>query len=149
MENYKAKNISVFLLRLAMGWLFFYAGITKVLDSTWTSEGYLKSAQTFTSFYNWLASPDILPFVDFINQWGLTLLGISLILGLFVRFSTPLGALMMLLYYLPILSFPYIGINSFLVDQHIVYAFSLLVLGFIGAGNVFGLDGFFRKLYGG
>jgi len=128
-----------------MGWLFFYAGITKILDATWTSAGYLNSAKTFPSLYQWLASPDILPWVDLINEWGLTLLGVSLIIGLFVRFSAPLGAIMMLLYYLPILSYPYVGTHSLLVDEHIIYIFVLLSLNYLGASKIFGLDRFFEK----
>jgi thiosulfate dehydrogenase [quinone] large subunit len=31
-------------LRMVMGWTFFYAGITKVLDPAWTAEGFLLHA---------------------------------------------------------------------------------------------------------
>jgi thiosulfate dehydrogenase [quinone] large subunit len=137
---YPLRRISLFLLRIAMGSLFFYAGITKILDSTWTSAGYLNSAKTLPTFYQWLASPGILPWVDLINQWGLTLLGASLILGLLVRFTAPLGALMMLLYYLPILNFPYVGTHGYIVDQHIIYIFALLVINSFRASSIFGID---------
>ena len=53
--------------------------------------GILKGAKAFTWFFQMLLDPSVLPIVNFINKWGLTLLGISLILGLFVRFSSPLG----------------------------------------------------------
>jgi len=139
------RKVSLFLLRVSLGWMFLYAGITKVLDSTWTSAGYLNNAKTFVSFYQWLASPGIIPWVDLVNQWGLTLLGIALILGIFVRISALLGALLMLLYYFPVLSFPYAGTHSFLVDDHIIYVFSLLVLSFSKAGRTWGLDRVFNK----
>src|SRR3989344_4156816 len=100
------QKITLFLLRIALGWYMFYAGITKVLDPTWSAAGYLKGAKILTGFYGWLASPEILPYINFINAWGLTLLGVSLILGLFIRLSSKLGALLMLLYYIPILKFP-------------------------------------------
>ena len=87
------KRIILFLTRLSMGWLMFYAGITKVLDPEWTAKGYIESAKTFPSFYNWLLSDNILPIVDLLNQWGLTLIGVSLILGLFVRWSSLFGAI--------------------------------------------------------
>lgn len=64
---YPFRRISLFLLRISMGWLFFYAGITKILDPTWTSAGYLNSAKTFSEFYQFLASPGILPWVDLIT----------------------------------------------------------------------------------
>jgi len=138
MSNYP--RITLLLLRLSMGWLMFYAGITKVLDPNWSAAGYLENAQTFSSFYAWLAQPAILPFINFVNEWGLTLLGISLILGIFVRLSTIFGAVLMLLYYFPVLEFPLIGTHSYLVDEHVIYAIALLVLGALNAGQEWGLD---------
>tara|TARA_Y100000310_G_C20418489_1_gene685509 strand:- start:395 stop:847 length:453 start_codon:yes stop_codon:yes gene_type:complete len=135
------KPFFLFLLRISLGWLFFYAGITKVLNPEWTAAGYLKGAKTFTGLYQWLASPEILPLTDFFNEWGLTLLGVSLILGVGVRLTAPLGALLMLLYYFPILEFPLVGAHSFIVDEHIVYALALLLLGAMNAGRVWGLEG--------
>lgn len=133
-------RIYIFLLRISLGILFFYAGITKLLNPNWSAEGYLKEAKTFPDFYNFLLQPNILPIINFINEWGLTLLGISLLLGIFVRLSSKLGALLMLLYYIPILKFPYAGANSFLVDQHIIYIFSLLLLDSAKAGRYLGLE---------
>ena len=99
------QRVMLFALRLAMGWMMLYAGITKVLDPQWSAAGYLKGAKTFAGLYQWLLSPGILPAVNFINEWGLTLLGVSLILGIFVRLSSVLGAVLMLLYYFPVLIF--------------------------------------------
>lgn len=136
----KSEKISLFLLRIALGWLFFYAGITKVLDPKWSAAGYLTTAKTFSGFYGWLASPSVLPIVNFVNEWGLTLLGISLILGVFVRLSSILGAAMMLLYYLPILAFPYPNPHSFIVDEHIIYALVLIFFATLRAGRYYGLE---------
>lgn len=133
-------KIYIFLLRISLGILFFYAGITKVINPDWSAAGYLKGAKTFSEFYNFLLQPDLLPIINFINAWGLTLLGVSLLLGIFVRLSSKFGALLMLLYYIPILKFPYAGTNSFLVDQHIIYIFSLLLLGSAKAGRFWGLE---------
>lgn len=140
------QKISAFLLRIALGGLFFYAGITKILDPKWSAAGYLKGAQTFSSFYTWLISPSVLPIVNFINEWGLTLLGVSLILGVFVRLSAKLGALLMLLYYFPVLNFPHIAPHSYIVDEHIIYAAALLLLGSLDAGKIWGLAGKNPKL---
>lgn len=126
-------------LRVTMGWMFFYAGITKVLDPKWTSEGYLKSAKFLTGFYAWLASSTMLPIVDFVNEWGLTLLGAALILGLWVKLSSRLGAILMLLYYLP-LGFPYPNAHAYIVDEHIIYLFALLLLGALQSGRIWGLE---------
>ncbi|PIQ92005.1 MAG: DoxX family protein [Parcubacteria group bacterium CG11_big_fil_rev_8_21_14_0_20_39_22] len=142
---YSFKNASIFLLRVSLGWLFFYAGITKVLDPSWSAAGYLNNASTFSSFFAWFASPDILPITNFINQWGLTLIGVALILGIFVRFASIGGAVMMTLYYFPVLNFPHIPPHSYIVDEHIVYIFAFLVLFALNAGKIFGLDGFLEN----
>ena len=134
------KQISIFLLRVSMGWLFFWAGIAKVLNPAWSAAGYLQGAKTFPDFYQWLAGSDLLPLVNFLNEWGLTLLGVSLILGVFVRLSSILGSLLMLLYYLPILQFPYPNPQSFLVDQHIIFILALQVLASLRAGRTWGLE---------
>lgn len=142
----QSSKFFLFLLRILPGWLFLYAGMTKILDPNWSAGGYLAGAKTFTGFYQWLASPAILPVVDFINEWGLTLLGISLILGVFVRFSSVLGAILMILYYLPILNFPYPNPHSFIVDEHIIYATVLLFLASIRAGRFWGLENWCSNL---
>jgi thiosulfate dehydrogenase (quinone) large subunit len=139
-------RISLFLLRVSVGWMMFYAGITKVINPDFSAAGYLAGAKTFSGFYNWLLSPGILPAVNFANEWGLTLLGVSLILGIGVRFSSILGAVLMLLYYFPILDFPYPNSNSFLVDQHIVYAFVLFFFAAVRAGRVWGLENWCASL---
>ena len=139
-------KISLVLLRLATGWMFFYAGITKVIDPTWSAEGYLKSAKTFVGLYQWFASPGILPFINFVNEWGLTLIGISLIFGVFVRLSSICGVALMLLYYLPILQFPHPNPHSYIVDEHIIYIFGLLVLASFRAGRMWGLENWYANL---
>ena len=138
------QKVSLLLLRVSSGWLFFWAGITKVLNPEWTAAGYLGGAKTFTSFFIWLSSPSILPIIDFLNEWGLTLLGVALILGIFVKLSSVLGALLMLLYYLPILDFPYPNAHSYIVDEHIIYIFVLIFFWAINAGKYWGLDSFLR-----
>ena len=142
----KFQNISLFLLRISLGWLLFWAGITKIMDPSWSAAGYLKGAKTFVWFYNWLLSPGILPIIDFLNAWGPTLIGAALILGIAVRLSSVLGAALMLLYYFPILDFPYPNPHSFIVDEHIIYGFALLALAAFRAGRAFGLENWCSRL---
>lgn len=134
------QKLFLFLTRISLGWMFFYAGITKILDPTWSAEGYLKGAKTFSVFYQWLLQPQILPITNLVNEWGLALLGVSLILGVFVRLSSVLGAVLMVLYYLPILNFPYPNPHSYIIDEHIIYASTLLFLAALRAGRVYGLE---------
>jgi thiosulfate dehydrogenase [quinone] large subunit len=137
-------KISLLILRLSMGWLMLYAGIVKIMNPAWSAAGYLKGASTFSGFYNWLAQPGILQVVNFLNEWGLTLLGISLLVGFLVKVSSWLGAVLMLLYYFPILRFPYPGTHSFIIDDHIIYLFVLIFFAFVGAGNYWGLDQYLK-----
>ena len=136
----KFAKLTVFILRISLGSIFFYAGITKILNHNWTSAGYLKGAKTFTGFYSWLTLPGNIGLVDFLNEWGLTLIGISLILGVFVRFSSVFGAFLMILYWFPILKFPYVGDHSLIVDEHIIYLFVFILFAVVGAGRIWGLD---------
>jgi thiosulfate dehydrogenase [quinone] large subunit len=135
----KSQRIMLVLLRLGFGWLFLYAGATKVLNPAWSAAGYLKSAHTFTGLYEWLASPAILPLTNILNEWGQVLIGLALIIGIGVPVAAFAGALMMLLYYFPILQFPYPNAHSFLVDEHIIYILGLLLLAAFRAGSVWGL----------
>lgn len=140
------QSISLLLLRLSLGSLFLYAGITKVLDPTWSAAFYLKGAKTFPSFYQWFLDPSILPTINFINEWGLTLIGLSLLLGIFVRLGSIGGIMLMLLYYFPILDGAYPNPHSLIVDEHIVYATALLLLATFRAGRVFGLEKWCERL---
>ena len=141
----KLQKFSILILRLSLGSLMFYAGITKVMNPSWSAAGYLKGAKALSPFYNFLLTPSVLPVINFINEWGLTLLGISLIFGVFVRLSSALGIVLMILYYLPILNFPYVGEHSYLVDEHIIYSAAFLLLMAFNAGRIFGIDGWFSR----
>lgn len=118
---------AIVVLRVITGWYFLYAGLTKVFDPAWSAAGYLHTAKSFPAFYAWLASPGLLPAVNFLNAWGLTLLGIALIIGVCLRISTWLGTALMALYYLPALSFPFVD-HGFIVDIHIFLIAIMAVL---------------------
>ena len=136
----KLTSFSIFLLRVTIGGLFLYSGVTQVMDKTWSAESYLKGAKVLPQLFNFLLDPAVLPYVTLVNQWALVIIGASLVLGLFVRWSAPAGLILMILYYLPVLHFPYVSNNFFIVDDHIVYAAVLLFLAVVGAGQVWGLD---------
>lgn len=136
---FNAQNLSLFFLRISLGGLFFYAGITKVLDPSWSAAGYIGAAKTFPQFFHFFTEPNILPITNLVNEWGLILLGVSLFLGVFVRVSAVLGAILMALYYLAALNFPYPNAHAYLVDEHIIYIFALLTLASFHAGRIWGL----------
>lgn len=136
----KLQATSLFLLRIVMGWFYFYAGITKVLNPSWSAAGYIKGAATMGSLYQLMLNPQVLMVINFMVKWGLVFLGISLMAGLFVRLSSYLGSLLMFLFYIPILHFPIAGEHSYIIDEHIIYIAALLVLAHLQAGRIWGLD---------
>lgn len=133
------QRLFIFLLRVSLGWMFFWAGYTKIIDPKWSALSYITTAKNFPELYKWFASPQILPVTNFLNEWGLILIGIALILGVCMRLSAFFGTILMLLYYFVILQFPYPNPHSYIVDEHIIYIFALLVLNAIHAGRIFGL----------
>ncbi len=133
-----AQSTSLVALRILTGCFFFYAGISKVFAPAWSAAGYLMNAKTFAGLYAFFAQPGILPLVNFMNKWGLVLLGLSLIFGVGMRISTWLGSALMALYYFPILTFPYID-HGFIVDTHIILIAVLTVLRQTDQSREFGL----------
>jgi thiosulfate dehydrogenase [quinone] large subunit len=132
-------------LRLVLGWTFFYAGITKVLDPEWSAGGFLLNAipdgNPFGGVWETMAA-DWLWLIDPLNAWGLTLVGAALMLGAFVRWSAIWGAVMMLFYWAASLPLQ----NGILIDSHIVYALLLFGLGAFGAGRLLGMDRYLEDM---
>ena len=97
MENGKLARgpmIAITVLRVLVGWHFLYEGIAKLTSATWSAAGYLRQARGPASgVFKWLASqPNLLGYADQITMWGLTAVGLLLVLGLFTRLSS-LGAI--------------------------------------------------------
>ena len=95
------KKSIITIIRVAIGWHFLYEGIVKLFADNWSAASYLNNTFSFLSgFYHWLAaSPARLAMVDFLNVWGLILIGLALFAGLMVRWASVAGALLLLLYY--------------------------------------------------
>jgi uncharacterized membrane protein YphA (DoxX/SURF4 family) len=96
------RQIPLALLRILVGWHFLYEGWTKLIYPAWTSGGYLKSSTgPFASFFQWLASSEgVVRVVDQLNIWGLLLIGLALMLGLWIRPAALCGMALLGLYYL-------------------------------------------------
>ncbi|MCL4354181.1 DoxX family membrane protein [Patescibacteria group bacterium] len=125
--------ITIFFLRIAIGWLLFYSGFGKLL-SGFSAKGFLLNLHgTFSAFFLPLAGNNL---VDGLVVWGELLIGLCLILGLLVRFAGFWGIVMMLLFYFA--SFP--PKHAFLIDEHIIYALILVFFMVSNAGHFWGLD---------
>lgn len=140
------------LLRIAIGWHFLYEGIVKLTTPNWSSAAFLSESKwIFSGLFNWItANPSILKMVDFLNIWGLILIGLGLFLGVFTRVAIIAGISLLTLYYIAIP--PFIGLHygmptegSYLVvDKTLIELFTLIVLAFFRTGTFLGLD---RILY--
>jgi uncharacterized membrane protein YphA (DoxX/SURF4 family) len=147
----KLNNISLWvlsILRIAIGWHFLYEGIVKLISPGWTSAGYLlESKWIFAGFFHWIAaSPGVLQVVDFLNIWGLTLVGLGLMLGFLSRIASIGGVALLAFYYLA--NPPFIGSSGTMleghyvwIDKNLVELLALVVLTAIPTGFFFGLDG--------
>ena len=105
----RIKSTFFWLLRISLGWHFLYEGVTKIMDPQWTAEAYLRASHgIFSSFFHFLASGQgILAAVDFLNEWGLILIGSALVLGVFIRTASVSGIALLILYYLAYPPFGY------------------------------------------
>jgi|TARA_Y100001949_G_scaffold110615_1_gene93554 thiosulfate dehydrogenase [quinone] large subunit len=141
------------LLRVLIGWHFLYEGVSKLINPYWSSAAYLLDSKwIFSSLAKTIVSnPTLLGISDFVNMWGLTLVGATLILGLFSRYSALVGMGFVLLYYLfapPFLGLEYSrpGEGSYIiVNKNLIEACALWVLYAFPTGHVIGLDRFFAK----
>ena len=88
-------------IRIFLGWLFLYEGLIKLFDPGWSSEAYLRGSYGFLSpLFRLLSSnPATLNVVDFLNEWGLTMIGAGLLLGLLTRLASVSGIVLLFLYY--------------------------------------------------
>ena len=141
----RSQKLAILALRLTLGWLFFYAGISKIVNPNWTAGGYQKGAQSLTGLYDWLALPVNIGWVSFLAVWGLLLIGLSLLFGFLTRWASLAGIIMMALFYFPALNFPRVGTTSYIIDDHIIYIAIFVFLAFINAGEFWGLDSYFFR----
>lgn len=142
------KNIIItsVIVRILLGWYMFFAGIEKVLDPAWTAKGFLLSAQTFPTLYAWFALPGNSWWVDPLNAWGITLVGVAFVLGVGIRAASWGGAALMILYYFPHYTLPFIP-HGFIVEYHIVFAAAFILIGLMPEARRFALSGFFKKTF--
>lgn len=125
------------ILRVAIGWHFLYEGLSKILQGNWTASGFLLNTSGFLSgFYHWIAnSPALLNLSDFLNMYGLLMIGLALFIGLFSRIASLAGALLLTMYYFayPPFGSPLMNMSEghlFIVDRLFIEAAALLFLCF-------------------
>jgi thiosulfate dehydrogenase [quinone] large subunit len=146
MSETKLDRGIIFLLRIFVGALFLYAGSWQVLQN-YSAGPFLAHVKTFHFLFAPFATPELLPYTDFLMKWGHLLIGLSLVSGLMVRISGPFGILLMVMYHFAHMDWPFIGDHlSLFVDYHLVYAVVIVYLIAHHAGHVWGLDGLVDRL---
>jgi thiosulfate dehydrogenase [quinone] large subunit len=135
-------------LRMLVGWHFMYEGLAKITNPFWTSAGYLEQSQGWfeDQFLALATSPGALTVVDYLNQWGLLLVGLALLIGAFARPAALAGALMLLLYYVAAPPFPGLEYSIptegsyMIVNKILVELAALLVIFAFPTSRQVGLD---------
>ena len=143
-------NLVLALLRIAIGWHFLYEGVAKLMTPNWSAASYLTaSTGPMAEFFRKLASDaTLLGVINQLNMWGLTLIGVALILGLFTRPAALGGMALLGLYYAanpPWFQGPGIGPvegHYLLVNKNLVELFALLAI-LVCPASSFGLEGLF------
>lgn len=139
------QNIILFLLRIAMGWVFLFAAYRQIPNSEWSAAGFLTNSSLFPSFFNFFTTPEILPIINTLIPWAHLFIGLGLFLGIGMRLASSGGATLMFLYYIPRLDGFMIGQNNFIVEYHLVYTLIIIYLFIADAGRVYGLEGYLVK----
>lgn len=141
-------------LRIGMGWLFLWSFLDKLFglgfatkpEAGWLAggsptAGFLENATSgpLAGLYQSMAGN---PVVDWLFMLGLVGLGVALILGIGVQIAGYAGALFVLLLWSSRLP----PANNPIMDEHIIYAFVLVGLAMVRAGQWVGLGRWWYKL---
>ncbi|XOV91966.1 MAG: DoxX family membrane protein [Bacteroidota bacterium] len=147
--------IALTLLRIFIGWHFLYEGFYKLAEPAWTSKPALNGSKwIMNGLYSWIAdSPSVLSFVDSLNMYGMVILGLGLILGLFSRYLAAGGAVLLLLFYL--INPPLPGLyyttptegHYLIINKNLIEMMALVALALIPTGKFFGLDRFLHAFF--
>ena len=148
-------SVNYFLtaLRILTGWLFLYEGIDKLLQPGWSARYYLLGSRwIFSGFFEWIAgSSFLMSAVDFINVLGLIIIGLFLFIGLFTRWISVAGIVLLLFYYVAYPPFPGFDFGSLSegsylwVNKNLIQAFVLAVFALLPGSFTYGVDRLIRR----
>ncbi|HEX8939057.1 MAG TPA: TQO small subunit DoxD [Candidatus Limnocylindrales bacterium] len=157
----QSKGRGTFLLRIALGYGFLFAGLDKFLDlagsgKAFTAAGFLKFATggawvgvadpkaivnpTHGFWVSLASNASLIHVIDTLVVFGEIAIGVALILGLATRFAGVAGTLMMALFYVANW-----GFGNGLVNEQFMYGAVAAYLAYVGAG-AYALDSVIEKL---
>lgn len=137
LKEFKKEQSVWLLLRLSMGWIFFWAFLDKLIglgfstsfDKSWIlgnspTFGFLTHGAKgpFAELYSSLAGSLI---VDWLFMLGLLFVGLTLLIGIYVKQGSTVGILMLILIYSAGFLPP---VNNPFLDEHIVYIIIMIGL---------------------
>ena len=151
MDEWKTSRsgmIAITVLRVVGGWHVLYEGLAKLTSPSWSAAGYLRvSRGPFSGLFHWIAgNPQLLDQANQITMYGLTIVGVLLILGLFTRLAAAGGIAFILLFYL--CNPPFVGYfysipsegSYLIVNKNLVEISALVVILVTRSGLFAGLD---------
>jgi thiosulfate dehydrogenase [quinone] large subunit len=146
----KVQANTLVLLRILIGWHFLYEGVIKAYNPSWTSRGYLLSASILKPFFNWLSGDSLISTIDTLNIVGLIAVGISLLVGIKVKWGCIGGILLLMLYYLAHPPFPNLPQGPsegsyWIVNKNLIEMAALFVIYQFPLTSVFGLEKLFTR----
>src|SRR6188508_149842 len=152
----RSAMIAIVLLRIVIGWHFLYEGIAKLTSPSWSAVGYMRASRgPFAALFRSIANnPQMLDNANLITMYGLTIVGVLLMLGLFTRLAAAGGIGFILLFYL--CNPPFIGYfyaipaegTYLIVNKNLVELCALVVILLTGTGRFAGLDAILHALLG-
>jgi thiosulfate dehydrogenase [quinone] large subunit len=147
------------VLRIATGFIFLWAFLDKTFGlgystsraQAWInggtpSQGFLKSPAVvgpFKTFFATIASPT----TDVLFMLGMLAVGVAVVLGVGLRISAVAGTIILIFMYLAEWTFgPNAASTNPVVDYHIIFALSLIVVAVLSAGDAWGLGRSWKRL---
>ena len=141
------------LLRITVGWLFFWAFLDKVfglgfatehgkswIDGVSPTAGFLGHATKgpFVGMFHALAGSAI---IDWLFMLGLLCIGLSLILGIFIRIAGYSGMILVTLMFLGLLP----PTQNPLIDEHVIYFLVLFLFTQLPVGDTLGFGKWWKR----
>jgi len=138
------KTWAIFVGRLALGFVFLWGGIQKIItemSGKMATAGFLSgpsvASSPFAGFFNGVAGNWT---VEYLVVYGELLIGIALLLGVFVRFASLSGIAMMTLFTIAMWPIADTPTSNPVVDVRTFYLVVFAMVFFLAPGRFLGID---------